>query len=89
MPKTKVIVCTKGKTCRKQGARAVFCALEEQIERLGLDGLVKLKKADCLGNCGNGPTVQVKPAKVCYGSVGPEDCGEIIRSLGLNSQPAK
>ena len=89
MPKTKVIVCTRGKTCRKQGARKVFCALEKSLERLGLDDVVKLKKSDCLGNCGFGPTVKVKPAKVCYGSVLPEDCSEIIRSLGLISRAGR
>jgi NADH-quinone oxidoreductase subunit F/NADP-reducing hydrogenase subunit HndC len=81
MSKQKVFVCTKGKTCRKRGAREVFCALEQEIEAQGLEEQIKLKKTECMGHCGKGPTVKIKPDKVWYGSVSPRDCAEIIRSL--------
>jgi (2Fe-2S) ferredoxin len=83
--KHKITVCTKGKTCRKRGAREIYCALEQQIEALGLEKQIKLKKSDCLGRCGRAPTVRVKPHKVFYGSVSSSDCSDIISSLISNS----
>jgi (2Fe-2S) ferredoxin len=81
MPKPKIVVCTKGKTCRKRGAKDVFCALEAQLEELGLEKQICLKKSDCLGRCGRGPTVKVKPDKYFYSGVRPSDCHDIIASL--------
>jgi sirohydrochlorin cobaltochelatase len=81
MPKQKVFVCTKGKTCRKLGGKEVFCALEREIEEQGLGDQIKLKKTDCLGKCGRGPTIKVKPHKIWYGRVLPSDCSEVIRSV--------
>jgi sirohydrochlorin cobaltochelatase len=77
----KVLICTKGKTCRKRGAKEVYCALQQQIEDQGLEDEIRLKKVDCLGRCGRGPTVKVKPFKVWYGGVSPADCRELIGSI--------
>jgi (2Fe-2S) ferredoxin len=81
MAKTKLLVCTKGKSCRKRGGRDVFCALAEQIDCLGLSSKIKVKKADCLGHCGKGPTVQFKSHKMSFSRVSPADCPEIIRAI--------
>lgn len=81
MSKKKIIVCTKGKTCKKLGSKDVYCSLEKQIEKMGLEKDIILKKSDCLGACGRGPAVKVKPNKWHYGRVSPDDCKEILRSL--------
>jgi len=87
MSKTKLLICTKGKSCKKRGAKEVFCALEEQIECMGLEDKVRLKKVDCLGMCGNGPAIQIKSQKLSYGRVSPDDCEKIIRRLTKNKKP--
>jgi (2Fe-2S) ferredoxin len=81
MGKAKLFVCTKGKSCRKRGAKKVFCALKQEIKLVGLSGECKLKKSDCLGGCGSGPTVRIKPGKLWFQEVLPADCRDIIGTL--------
>lgn len=78
---TKLLVCTKGKTCCKLGGKDVYRALKNEIENLGLESTIKIKKTDCLGYCGRGPAVKVKHGKLTYGRVSPKDCRDIVRSL--------
>ena len=84
MSKQKVLVCTKGKTCRKRGAKKVFCALERQIIALGLDDAIRLRKVDCLGHCGVGPTVKLKGKKTWFENVSPAGAREIIGTICRN-----
>lgn len=79
--KLKLFVCTKGKHCKKSGAKKVMCALMDQLEELGLEDDVSIKKSDCLGQCSKAPAVQVKPHNFYYGRIDPDDCEEIIKSL--------
>jgi (2Fe-2S) ferredoxin len=79
--KLKLFVCTKGKHCKKQGAKKVYCAMLEQLEEMGLEDDVCLKKSECLGQCSKAPAVQVKPHNYYYGKIGPDDCEKIIKSL--------
>ena len=78
--KTKILICTN-KSCKKQGANAVFEALEDEIESRGLDESICVKKSDCLDMCGKGPAVKVKKEKIAFGKVSPEDCLDIIDAL--------
>ena len=87
--KLKLVVCTKGKACKKRGAKKVFCALEEQIEDFGLEKKICLKKSDCLGYCGQGPTVEVKPLDHLYGWLEPSDCFDLVKALKKKRKPVK
>lgn len=87
--KLKLILCTKGKHCKKRGAKKVLCALAEQIEQFGLDEKICLKKSDCLGKCGRGPTMQVQPTDRYYGNLEPELCEDFVRSLKKKRKPPK
>lgn len=78
---TKLLVCAKGKTCCKLGGKDVYRALKNEIESLGLDAEIKVKKVDCLGECSRGPAVKLKHGKLTYGRVSPKDCRDILRSL--------
>lgn len=84
----KVLVCTKGKACRKRGSKELFCALEKTIETLGLDKDICLKKSDCMGHCGRGPAVKVKRDKIVYGWVALADIRELVWSL-VSGRPLK
>lgn len=81
MAKQKVLICTKGKACRKRGSKELFCAMAESIENLGLEDEICLKKTDCMGHCGRGPAIKVKPDKLIYGWVSRSDIREILWSL--------
>lgn len=85
MRKAKVLVCTKGKSCRKRGGKKVFCALKQEVKLTGLECELKVKKSGCLGVCGSGPTVRVKPGKLWFKGVLPADCRDIIGTLATLS----
>lgn len=87
--KLKLFVCTKGKHCKKRGADAVMCALAEQLESFGLEDKVCLKKSDCLGKCGRGPAIQVKPLDRIYGNLEPKECEDFVRALKKKNKPPK
>ena len=77
----KVLVCTKGRKCRKRGSKDVLAALREAVDDLDLGERVNVKRVGCLGICGKGPVVFVKRAKTCYVYVTESDCQDIARSL--------
>ena len=70
------------RTCKKQGALAVFQA----FEALHLPEWTILK-SQCLGQCGNGPMVRVLPEDVWYWRVQPEEVAAIAERHLLNGEP--
>ncbi len=87
--KLKLVVCTKGKHCKKRGAKKILCALAQELENFGLEDKICLKKSECLGKCGRGPAIQIKPLDSFYGNVEPQHCKEFVRSLKLKKKPPK
>lgn len=79
--KIKVLVCTEGKHCRKQGGKDVFCALAKEVACLGADDKFSIKKSECLGRCEKGPAVKIKGLKLSYGRVRLSDCKDIAKAL--------
>jgi (2Fe-2S) ferredoxin len=77
----KVLVCTKGRKCRKRGSKDVLMALRDAVDELDLGERVKVKRVGCFGICGKGPVVYVKRGKTCYVYVTESDCEDIARSL--------
>lgn len=77
----KVLVCTKGRKCRKRGSKDVLAALRDAVDTLDWCERVKVKKVGCLGVCGKGPVVYVKRGHTCYVYVTEADCQDIARSL--------
>jgi (2Fe-2S) ferredoxin len=82
-----VFVCTSGKTCPGEGSEKVLEALRKGIAELGLKKQIRINKAGCLDQCGNGPVVVVYPDEVWYAHVQPSDCTEIIQSHLLGDKP--
>jgi (2Fe-2S) ferredoxin len=52
----------------------------EEIEERGIGGDVFLTNTGCFGICEKGPVVVVYPENTWYGSVTPDDVGEILDS---------
>ena len=78
--KKHVFVCITGKTCPTQGSVAVFEALKNEIAQRGLRDSIRINKAGCFDQCGNGPMVVVYPEGTWYAHVSIEDCKEIVES---------
>jgi len=85
--KKHVFVCTTGKTCPTQGSEDVLGALRKEIAELGLKKQIRINKAGCFDQCGNGPMIVVYPEGVWYAHVSPEDCHEIVQYHFLNDKP--
>ncbi len=62
-------VCVFGKTCSREGAEDVLDAMKDAVKDAGLRDRVRVNKAGCMGQCGNGPMVAVYPDDVWYGRV--------------------
>ncbi len=78
--KKHVFVCTHGETCPEQGSQEVFSKLRKEMKERGLHDSIRINKAGCLGQCGNGPMLVIYPEATWYCKVQHQDCNEIIES---------
>ena len=79
MFKKHVFVCTEGKTCPTQGAGEVLAQLRQALAADPIHNeTMRINKAGCLSQCGNGPMVVIYPEGVWYCQVSPNDCKEIV-----------
>ena len=87
--KKHVFVCTSGETCPNQGSVEVAKEMKKMISNLGLKKEIRINKAGCMGQCGDGPMVVVYPEAVWYGDVKLSDVAEIVNSHLINDCPVK
>jgi NADH:ubiquinone oxidoreductase subunit F (NADH-binding)/(2Fe-2S) ferredoxin/NAD-dependent dihydropyrimidine dehydrogenase PreA subunit len=78
-----ITVCA-GTGCRASGAGAVIEAFKDEIERREIQLDVELKETGCPGFCERGPLVVIRPKRIFYQRVKPEDVPEIISETVLN-----
>jgi len=76
-----VFVCTSGKVCSKDGGEDVCSALRQEVVARGLTGRVRINKAGCFDQCGNGPMVVVYPESTWYAHVRPADADQLVEHL--------
>jgi (2Fe-2S) ferredoxin len=76
-----VFVCTSGKVCSKDGGEEVCSALRQEVIARGLKGRVRINKAGCFDQCGNGPMVVVYPESTWYAHVRPTDADQLVEHL--------
>lgn len=84
-----VFVCTSGKTCSTQGGEEVCSALRKEVMARGLKGKVRINKAGCFDQCGNGPLAVVYPESTWYAHLKPEDAAEIVEKHLLEGKPVE
>ncbi len=82
-----VFICVSGKTCPGQGAEEVLSEFRKEISERGLKKEIRINKAGCFDQCGNGPLVVVYPDTIWYAHVNPEDVKEIVEEHLLNEKP--
>ena len=80
--RTCITVCA-GTGCRASGAEAVIDAFRDEIERREIQLDVQLKETGCHGFCERGPLVVIRPKRIFYQRVKPEDVPEIISETVL------
>jgi len=77
-----ITVCA-GTGCLASGVEAVINAFIDEIERKELQLNVELKETGCHGFCERGPVVVIRPKRVFYQRVKPEDVPEIVSETAL------
>ena len=70
-------VCTGG-GCKDKNAKKLRAKLKELVKERGLNDRIKVKKADCMGDCGKGPIVKIKPGKRTFTRVNAKKAGAIL-----------
>jgi len=83
--RTCISVCG-GTGCLASGAEAVVDAFIDEIERRELQVTVELKETGCHGFCERGPVVVIRPKRIFYQRVKPEDVPEIISKTVLKGR---
>jgi (2Fe-2S) ferredoxin len=83
----KLLVCTEGKSCLREDSDKLFKSLKKAVKENDLKDYYKVKKAECLGLCGHGPAIALKPDAVKYGSVSPADCQAILAHHMFSAEP--
>ncbi len=73
-----VFVCTHGEYCPFDGSAEVHRVLKEGVAARGLKTEIRVNKAGCFNQCGNGPMVVVYPENIWYGKVTPEKARRIV-----------
>ncbi len=72
-----------GTGCLAAGAEVVIRAFMDEIKRREIQRNVELKETGCHGFCERGPIVVIRPKRVFYQQVKPEDVPEIISETVL------
>ncbi len=77
----RVLVC-QSRSCRKQGAIAVFKAFcDRSLVEFSIEAIA------CLGQCGNGPMVLIIPDEVWYDHVQVDEVAAIVEQHLLGGKP--
>jgi len=82
-----IFVCTHGEFCPFDGSAEVHRLLKDEVAARGLKNSVRVNKAGCFNQCGNGPMVVVYPENVWYGGVSPEKARRILEEHIVGGRP--
>jgi len=67
-----------GTGCQAYGCELVAAALENELRKQGVAGVVHFRQTGCRGFCERGPIVIVGPENIFYQKVDPADAAEIV-----------
>ncbi len=83
-----LMLCT-GTGCVAGGAFRIKVALENELQKQGLDKEISVIITGCNGFCGQGPLLVVQPDEVFYGFLNPEDIPVLVQEHFLKGRPVK
>ena len=81
------ITLCEGTACMQMGMRTLSTILDEQLEKHGLKGKVKINVSGCLGMCHKGPIMVVNPGYTLYGGIKEADVAEIVEEHLVKGHP--
>jgi len=77
-PNKPCVTLCSGTACHATGSEKIAAAIEQEIEKQGLQAEVDFRRTGCHGFCERGPIVVIRPEEICYLQVKPDDISEII-----------
>jgi len=83
-----LLVCT-GTGCVSNGAFDVKKALEDELQKHGLDTEIQVIGTGCNGFCERGPVMVVKPEGIFYQQLTVEDIPHLVEEHFLKGRPVK
>lgn len=75
--KKHVLVCTNA-DCADRGSVPLLGALRRLVKEAGRDLDIRVTRTQCMGRCGEGPTVAVYPDGIWYRGVTEADAAELV-----------
>ncbi len=85
--KKHAFICSSGKTCPTQGSVEIMQEMKNMISDLGLKQQIRINKAGCMGQCGDGPIMVVYPEAVWYANVQLADVAIIVHQHLIAGEP--
>lgn len=85
--KNQTILICQGSGCVSSRSDAVQKALQDEIEKSGLENRPNVKLTGCHGFCQQGPLVVIEPEGTFYVGVKVEDTKQIVESHLKNNKP--
>lgn len=80
-PNSPCITICSGTGCQACGALEVVEAFRERVQEMGLSPEIEIRATGCHGFCERGPLVVLRPQRICYMNVKPEDVSEILHQV--------
>ncbi|MGI5891881.1 MAG: NADH-quinone oxidoreductase subunit NuoF [Bacillota bacterium] len=74
-----ILLCA-GAGCVSCDCYKVRDAVNEELDKLGLNDSVKMIETGCIGTCALGPVLMILPERTFYINVTPENVSEILKS---------
>jgi NADH:ubiquinone oxidoreductase subunit F (NADH-binding)/(2Fe-2S) ferredoxin/NAD-dependent dihydropyrimidine dehydrogenase PreA subunit len=83
--RTCITICA-GTGCLASGAGEVIKAFRDEVERQSLGERIEIRESGCHGFCERGPLVVIRPQKIFYPLVKPEDVPEVILETAIGGR---
>lgn len=85
--KNRLLVCTRGKHCPKNGSLKILEHLEQEVSSGEID--LEVLPSKCLGMCKHGPAAVLLPEKKKFREVDKKKCKKILTRASKSSGKKK
>jgi NADP-reducing hydrogenase subunit HndC len=80
-PNKPCITLCSGSACNASGSIDVAARIEEELSAQNLTGQIDVRRTGCHGYCERGPIIVIRPEKICYFQIKPDDIPEVVSSI--------
>ncbi len=88
-PEHRWVAICRGTGCTSSASTEVQQALQEELDKQGLNGQVEVRRTGCFGFCEQGPIMVVYPDQTFYTQVKPRDVKKIVAEHIIDGKPVE